>query len=63
MHDELHGHVGGAHGMLMETQDGGKHWEHRLHNVDNDAFLTTFRCSPPSRSPGVSSSRAKPDSC
>ena len=46
MHDELHGHVGGAYGMLMETEDGGKHWEHRLHNVDNDAFNHLFDVSP-----------------
>jgi len=46
MYDEKHGHVAGAYGMLMVTFDGGKHWEHRLHNVDNESFNHIFDFAP-----------------
>jgi len=46
MYDEKHGHVAGAYGMLLVTFDGGKHWEHRLHNVENDSFYHIFDFSP-----------------
>jgi len=46
MYDEKHGHVAGAYGMLLVTFDGGKHWEHRLHNVENESFYHIFDFSP-----------------
>jgi photosystem II stability/assembly factor-like uncharacterized protein len=45
-YDDLHGHVAGAYGMLMLTEDGGKHWEHRLHHVDNEMFNHIFDFAP-----------------
>jgi photosystem II stability/assembly factor-like uncharacterized protein len=45
-YDEKHGHVAGAYGMLLVTFDGGKTWEHRLHNVDNESFNHIFDFSP-----------------
>lgn len=46
MYDEKHGHVAGAYGMLLVTFDGGKTWEHRLHNVDNEYFNHIFDFAP-----------------
>ncbi|MCP5129745.1 MAG: hypothetical protein H6985_09210 [Pseudomonadales bacterium] len=45
-YDEKHGHVAGAYGMLMVTYDGGKTWEHRLHNAENENFNHIFDFSP-----------------
>jgi photosystem II stability/assembly factor-like uncharacterized protein len=45
-YDEKHGHVAGAYGMMMVTFDGGKTWEHRLHNVENENFNHIFDFSP-----------------
>jgi photosystem II stability/assembly factor-like uncharacterized protein len=45
-YNEKHGHVAGAYGMLLVTFDGGKTWEHRLHNVDNENFNHIFDFSP-----------------
>lgn len=45
-YDENHGHVIGAYGMIMVTFDGGKHWEHRLHTVDNESFNHIFDFAP-----------------
>ena len=45
-YDEKHGHVAGAYGMMMVTYDGGKTWEHRLHNVENENFNHIFDFSP-----------------
>lgn len=46
MHNELFGHVAGAYGMLLVTRDGGKTWQHRLHNVENENFNHIFDISP-----------------
>lgn len=45
-HDEKHGHAAGAYGMMMETEDGGKTWEHRLHTVENENFNHIFDFTP-----------------
>lgn len=39
-------HAAGAYGMIMVTFDGGKHWEHRLHTVENESFFHLFDFSP-----------------
>ena len=44
--NENFGHAAGAYGMFMVTTDGGEHWEHRLHVVENDAFNHIFDFSP-----------------
>ncbi len=45
-YDEKHGHASGAYGMLLVTYDGGKTWEPRLHNVDNESFNHIFDFAP-----------------
>ena len=45
-YDEKHGHAMGAYGMILVTYDGGEHWEHRLHNVDNENFNHVFDFAP-----------------
>lgn len=45
-YNEKNGHVAGAYGMMLETTDGGKTWEHRLHNVENENFNHIFDFSP-----------------
>lgn len=45
-YNEKHGHALGAYGMIVVTFDGGKTWEHRLHNMDNDGFYHVFDFSP-----------------
>lgn len=41
-HTEKYGHVLGAYGMLLKTEDGGKTWEHQLHATENDSFYHLF---------------------
>jgi photosystem II stability/assembly factor-like uncharacterized protein len=45
-YDENHGHIAGAYGMMLETNDGGKTWEHRLHTVENEDFNHIFDFAP-----------------
>jgi photosystem II stability/assembly factor-like uncharacterized protein len=45
-YDEKHGHAIGAYGMILVTYDGGEHWEHRLHNMDNESFNHIFDFAP-----------------
>ncbi len=45
-YDEKHGHIAGAYGMMLETNDGGKTWEHRLHTVENEDFNHIFDFAP-----------------
>ncbi|NQX89473.1 MAG: glycosyl hydrolase [Halioglobus sp.] len=45
-HTDKFGHAGGAYGMLLRTQDGGKSWEPVLHNVENDGFYHIFDFAP-----------------
>lgn len=45
-HTPEFGHVGGAYGMMLRTEDGGKTWQHVLHNLDNDSFFHIFDISP-----------------
>ncbi len=45
-HSDTHGHVVGAYGMVLRTEDGGKNWEHVLHNMENDSFYHVFDFSP-----------------
>lgn len=37
--DELNGYAVGSFGMIVATTDGGRHWEPRLHKIDNPDFL------------------------
>ena len=41
-HNENFGHALGAYGMILRTEDGGKNWEHVLHNTENDSFYHVF---------------------
>lgn len=41
-HDDKFGHVFGAYGMMLKTEDGGESWEHVLHTTENDAFYHLF---------------------
>lgn len=41
-HDAQYGHVFGAYGMMLKTEDGGQTWEHVLHTTENDAFYHLF---------------------
>lgn len=45
-HDEKHGHALGAYGMILVTRDGGRHWEHVLHHMENDSFFHVFDFAP-----------------
>lgn len=45
-HTPEYGHVMGAYGMILRTVDGGKTWEHGLHNVENDSFYHVFDFAP-----------------
>jgi photosystem II stability/assembly factor-like uncharacterized protein len=45
-YDEKHGHAAGAYGMIVVTFDGGKTWEPRLHNQDNENFNHIFDYAP-----------------
>lgn len=41
-HSESFGHVLGAYGMILKTEDGGETWEHVLHTTENDSFYHVF---------------------
>ncbi|KAA1193301.1 hypothetical protein F0M18_05525 [Pseudohalioglobus sediminis] len=41
-HDESYGHVLGAYGMILKTEDGGKNWVHVLETTENDSFYHVF---------------------
>ncbi|RLQ22841.1 glycosyl hydrolase [Seongchinamella sediminis] len=41
-HDAQYGHVFGAYGMMLKTEDGGQSWEHVLHTTENDSFYHLF---------------------
>jgi photosystem II stability/assembly factor-like uncharacterized protein len=45
-HDANYGHVFGAYGMILKTEDGGKSWEHVLHTTENDSFYHVFDYAP-----------------
>lgn len=45
-HTEKFGHVMGAYGMFMRTQDGGETWEPRMHIVENYGFNHLFDFTP-----------------
>lgn len=41
-HSPEYGHVTGAYGMILKTEDGGQNWEHVLHTTENDSFYHVF---------------------
>lgn len=45
-HNEKFGHVMGAYGMILRTEDGGQTWEHALHNVENYSYYHVFDFAP-----------------
>ena len=45
-HNESFGHALGAYGMILRTEDGGKNWQHVLHNTENDSFYHVFDFAP-----------------
>lgn len=45
-HSPTYGHAMGAYGMILRTTDGGKTWEHVLHNMENDSFYHVFDFAP-----------------
>jgi len=45
-HTPEFGHVGGAYGMMLRTEDGGETWIPVLHNMANDSFFHVFDISP-----------------
>ncbi len=41
-HTPTFGHVLGAYGMILRTEDGGKTWIHVLENMENDSFYHVY---------------------
>lgn len=41
-HDGEFGHVFGAYGMILKTEDGGQNWQHVLHTTENHSFYHLF---------------------
>lgn len=41
-HSPTFGHVLGAYGMILRTDDGGKNWQHVLENTENDSFYHVY---------------------
>lgn len=41
-HSPTFGHVFGAYGMMLKTEDGGENWVHVLETTENDSFFHVF---------------------
>lgn len=41
-HNDKYGHVVGAYGMILKTEDAGETWEHVLHTTENDSYYHVF---------------------
>ncbi|PLW68782.1 WD40/YVTN/BNR-like repeat-containing protein [Pseudohalioglobus lutimaris] len=41
-HSPTYGHVLGAYGMILKTEDGGKSWVHVLETTENDSFYHVY---------------------